>query len=129
MKFAHTVKHNGIMYSPGQEVPIGVDETVSTETVEVKSLEDMKPGELVKYAEEKFGVKLVVQRGKERLLAEIAELEKGNDEDESDSESNDDENNEDEEQSEEESDESSSNDIETDEESSESDFVNSIINE
>lgn len=71
MKFAHIVKHNGIEYLPGQEVPIGVEPKK-----EIK-LADMTAKELSAYVEEKYDLVIPYQKGKDFLLETIDKAEKG----------------------------------------------------
>lgn len=82
MKFPFIVKHNGVVYPAGKEVPIGKEP--KAENV----IEDKTASELSKELEERFGIKMAAQKGKKALLAalkeaeEIAKLESEEDEDE-----------------------------------------------
>lgn len=69
MKFAHKVKHNGVEYLAGQEVPIGIEPKKELQ------LEDMTPTELSKLLLEKYDINLPAQKGKKKLLEAIAEAE------------------------------------------------------
>lgn len=121
MKFAFPVKHNGVDYEPGQEVPIGV------EPVKENALNDMSVAEIRKELTEKYGVEKFPSNKKADLIALLEEKrnesnEEEEDEDESDNSSDD--NN------------SSDNDnLEEDETSNEDenedgeDLLNTIINE
>lgn len=132
MKFAHTIKHNGVVYLPGQEVPVGKEAVkVNEKTKELTNivpLEEMKAGELSKYIKEKYDVDYPAQTGKAKLLDIIKEREAEANKGSEDSEIEDDETDTDTEEDEEESTEGDGN-TEPDEESSNSDFVNGIINE
>ena len=124
MKFAFPVKHNGVDYEPGQEVPIGV------EPVKENALNDMSVAEIRKELTEKYGVEKFPSNKKADLIALLEEKrnesnEDEEDEDESDNSDNDidssDNDNLDE-------DETSNEDENEDEEDGE-DLLNTIINE
>lgn len=124
MKFAFPVKHNGVDYEPGQEVPIGV------EPVKENALNDMSVAEIRKELTEKYGVEKFPSNKKADLIALLEEKrnesnEEEEDEDESDNSDNDidssDNDNLDE-------DETSNEDENEDEEDGE-DLLNTIINE
>ena len=67
MKFAFPVKHNGIDYEPGQEVPIGV------EPVKENALNDMSVAEIRKELTEKYGVEKFPSNKKADLIALLEE--------------------------------------------------------
>ena len=124
MKFAFPVKHNGIDYEPGQEVPIGV------EPVKENALNDMSVAEIRKELTEKYGVEKFPSNKKADLIALLEEKrnesnEEEEDEDESDN-SSDDNNSSDNDNLDE--DETSNEDENEDEEDGE-DLLNTIINE
>ena len=124
MKFACPVKHNGVDYEPGQEVPIGV------EPVKENALNDMSVAEIRKELTEKYGVEKFPSNKKADLIALLEEKrnesnEEEEDEDESDN-SSDDNNSSDNDNLEE--DETSNEDENEDEEDGE-DLLNTIINE
>lgn len=81
MRFPFIVKHNGVVYPAGKEVPIGKEPKVENQ------IEDKTASELSKELEERFGIKMPAQKGKKALLAalkeaeEIAKLESEEDED------------------------------------------------
>lgn len=88
MKFAFPVKHNGVDYEPGQEVPIGV------EPVKENALNDMSVAEIRKELTEKYGVEKFPSNKKADLIALLEEKrnesnEEEEDEDESDNSDND----------------------------------------
>ena len=88
MKFAFPVKHNGVDYEPGQEVPIGV------EPVKENALNDMSVAEIRKELTEKYGVEKFPSNKKADLIALLEEKrnesnEEEEDEDESDNSSDD----------------------------------------
>ena len=125
MKFAFPVKHNGVDYEPGQEVPIGV------EPVKENALNDMSVAEIRKELTEKYGVEKFPSNKKADLIALLEEKrnesnEEEEDEDESDNSDNDidssDNDNLDE-------DETSNEDENEDEEDEDSDLLNKIANE
>ena len=124
MKFAFPVKHNGVDYEPGQEVPIGV------EPVKENALNDMSVAEIRKELTEKYGVEKFPSNKKADLIALLEEKrnesnEEEEDEDESDN-SSDDTNSSDNDNLDE--DETSNEDENEDEEDGE-DLLNTIINE
>lgn len=124
MKFAFPVKHNGVDYEPGQEVPIGV------EPVKENALNDMSVAEIRKELTEKYGVEKFPSNKKADLIALLEEKrnesnEDEEDEDESDN-SSDDNNSSDNDNLDE--DETSNEDENEDEEDGE-DLLNTIINE
>ena len=89
MKFAFPVKHNGVDYEPGQEVPIGV------EPVKENALNDMSVAEIRKELTEKYGVEKFPSNKKADLIALLEEKrnesnEEEEDEDESDNSSDND---------------------------------------
>ena len=109
MKFAFPVKHNGVDYEPGQEVPIGV------EPVKENALNDMSVAEIRKELTEKYGVEKFPSNKKADLIALLEEKR---------NESNEEEDEEEEEVSEDETEE----EVET-EEDEDSDLLNKIANE
>ena len=109
MKFAFPVKHNGVDYEPGQEVPIGV------EPVKENALNDMSVSEIRKELTEKYGVETFPSDKKADLIALLEEKR---------NESNEEEDEEEEEVSEDETEE----EVET-EEDEDSDLLNKIANE
>ena len=109
MKFAFPVKHNGVDYEPGQEVPIGV------EPVKENALNDMSVAEIRKELTEKYGVETFPSNKKADLIALLEEKR---------NESNEEEDEEEEEVSEDETEE----EVET-EEDEDSDLLNKIANE
>lgn len=114
MKFAFPVKHNGVDYEPGQEVPIGV------EPVKENALNDMSVSEIRKELTEKYGVETFPSNKKADLIALLEEKRnKSNEEEESDNSSDNDNLDEDE----------TSNEEETEDESDGEDLLNKIINE
>lgn len=123
MKFAFPVKHNGVDYEPGQEVPIGV------EPVKENALNDMSVAEIRKELTEKYGVEKFPSNKKADLIALLEEKRNESneeeDEDESDNSSDDidssDNNNLDEEET--------SNEDENEDEEDGEDLLNTIINE
>ena len=68
MKFAFPVKHNGVDYEPGQEVPIGV------EPVKENALNDMSVAEIRKELTEKYGVEKFPSNKKADLIALLEEV-------------------------------------------------------
>ena len=125
MKFAFPVKHNGVDYEPGQEVPIGV------EPVKENALNDMSVAEIRKELTEKYGVEKFPSNKKADLIALLEEKrnesnEDEEDEDESDN-SSDDDNSSDNDNLDE--DETSNEDENEDEEDEDSDLLNKIANE
>lgn len=124
MKFAFPVKHNGVDYEPGQEVPIGV------EPVKENALNDMSVAEIRKELTEKYGVEKFPSNKKADLIALLEEKrnesnEEEEDEDESDN-SSDDNNSSDNDNLEEEE---TSNEDENEDEEDGEDLLNTIINE
>ena len=106
MKFAFPVKHNGVDYEPGQEVPIGV------EPVKENALNDMSVSEIRKELTEKYGVETFPSNKKTDLIALLEEKR---------NESN-------EEEEEEVSEDETEEEVET-EEDEDSDLLNKIANE
>lgn len=124
MKFAFPVKHNGVDYEPGQEVPIGV------EPVKENALNDMSVAEIRKELTEKYGIEKFPSNKKADLIALLEEKrnesnEEEEDEDESDNSDNDidssDDSNLDEDKT--------SNEDENEDEEDGEDLLNTIINE
>ena len=114
MKFAFPVKHNGVDYEPGQEVPIGV------EPVKENALNDMSVSEIRKELTEKYGVETFPSNKKADLIALLEEKRnESNEEEESDNSSDNDNLDEDE----------TSNEEETEDESDGENLLNKIINE
>ena len=114
MKFAFPVKHNGVDYEPGQEVPIGV------EPVKENALNDMSVSEIRKELTEKYGVETFPSNKKADLIALLEEKRnESNEEEESDNSFDNDNLDEDE----------TSNEEETEDESDGEDLLNKIINE
>ena len=124
MKYPFPVKHNGVDYEPGQEVPIGV------EPVKENALNDMSVAEIRKELTEKYGVEKFPSNNKADLIALLEEKRNEYNEDEKDEEesdnSSDDNNSSDNDNLEE--DETSNEDENKDEEDGE-DLLNAIINE
>lgn len=110
MKFAFPVKHNGVDYEPGQEVPIGV------EPVKENALNDMSVAEIRKELTEKYGVEKFPSNKKADLIALLEETKANLESTESDEE----------EVSEEETE---SEKEEENEEDEDSDLLNKIANE
>ena len=124
MKFAFPVKHNGVDYEPGQEVPIGV------EPVKENALNDMSVAEIRKELTEKYGVEKFPSNKKADLIALLEEKrnesnEEEEDEDESDNSDNDIDSSDDSNLDEEET----SNEDENEDEEDGEDLLNTIINE
>lgn len=69
MRFAFPVKHNGVLYEAGKEVPIGKEPKVENQ------MEDKTASELSKELEEKYGIKMAPQKGKKALLEALSEAE------------------------------------------------------
>ncbi len=69
MRFAFPVKHNGVLYEAGKEVPIGKEPKVENQ------VEDKTASELSKELEEKYGIKMAPQKGKKALLEALSEAE------------------------------------------------------
>ena len=110
MKFAFPVKHNGVDYEPGQEVPIGV------EPVKENALNDMSVAEIRKELTEKYGVEKFPSNKKADLIALLEEAKANLESTESD------------EEEEEEIESESEEEVET-EEDEDSDLLNKIANE
>lgn len=70
MRFDFPVKHNGVIYEAGKEVPIGKEPKVENQ------VEDKSASELSKELKEKYGITMAAQKGKKALLEAIAEAEK-----------------------------------------------------
>ena len=124
MRFAFPVKHNGVDYEPGQEVPIGV------EPVKENALNDMSVAEIRKELTEKYGVEKFPSNKKADLIALLEEKrnesnEEEEDEDESDNSSDDNNSSDNDNLDEDET----SNEEETEDESDGEDLLNKIINE
>ena len=124
MKFAFPVKHNGVDYEPGQEVPIGV------EPVKENALNDMSVAEIRKELTEKYGVEKFPSNKKSDLIALLEEKrnesnEEEEDEDESDNSSDDNNSSDNDNLDEEET----SNEDENEDEEDGEDLLNTIINE
>ena len=116
MKFAFPVKHNGIDYEPGQEVPIGV------EPVKENALNDMSVAEIRKELTEKYGVEKFPSNKKADLIALLEEAKANLESTKSDEEE--------EEVSEDETEEESKSEEEVEtEEDEDSDLLNRIANE
>ena len=113
MKFAFPVKHNGVDYEPGQEVPIGV------EPVKENALNDMSVSEIRKELTEKYGVETFPSNKKADLIALLEEKRNESNEEED----------EDEEESDNSSDDNNLDEEETEDESDGEDLLNKIINE
>ena len=80
MKFAFPVKHNGVDYEPGQEVPIGV------EPVKENALNDMSVSEIRKELTEKYGVETFPSNKKTDLIALLEEKRNESNEEEDETE-------------------------------------------
>ena len=124
MKFAFPVKHNGVDYEPGQEVPIGV------EPVKENALNDMSVAEIRKELTEKYGVEKFPSNKKADLIALLEEKRNGSneeeeDEDESDNSSDDNSSSDNDNLDEDET----SNEYENEDEEDGEDLLNTIINE
>lgn len=126
MKFAFPVKHNGVDYEPGQEVPIGV------EPVKENALNDMSVAEIRKELTEKYGVEKFPSNKKADLIALLEEKrnESNEEEDEDESDNSDDNNSSDNDNLDEDetSNEDGASNEDEDEEDGE-DLLNTIINE
>ena len=70
MRFAFAVKHNGVLYEPGKEVPIGVEPKKELE------VEDKTASELSKELKERFNIDMAPQKGKAKLQEALEEAEK-----------------------------------------------------
>ena len=110
MKYPFPVKHNGVDYEPGQEVPIGV------EPVKENALNDMSVAEIRKELTEKYGVEKFPSNKKADLIALLEEAKANLESTESD------------EEEEEEIESESEEEVET-EEDEDSDLLNKIANE
>ena len=124
MKFNFEVKHNGKIYAPGEEVPVGV------EPVKENALNDMSVAEIRKELTEKYGVEKFPSNKKADLIALLEEKrnesnEEEEDEDESDNSSDDDNSSDNDNLDEEET----SNEDENEDEEDGEDLLNTIINE
>ena len=120
MKFAFPVKHNGVDYEPGQEVPIGV------EPVKENALNDMSVAEIRKELTEKYGVEKFPSNKKADLIALLEEKRNESNEEEESDNSSDDNNSSDNDNLEEDE---TSNEDENEDEEDEEDLLNTIINE
>lgn len=69
MRFAFTVKHNGVLYPAGQEVPIGKEIVDHNDEIETLTANDIR--EKLK----KLGVKKFPSNKKEDLLKQLKEAE------------------------------------------------------
>ena len=131
MRFAFPVKHNGVDYEPGQEVPIGV------EPVKENALNDMSVAEIRKELTEKYGVEKFPSNKKSDLIALLEEKKAEAESNENEGEDEEDETNssdndsditssdlDEEEDADEETEENEEN-----EEDGEDDLLNTIINE
>ena len=131
MRFAFPVKHNGVDYEPGQEVPIGV------EPVKENALNDMSVAEIRKELTEKYGVEKFPSNKKADLINLLEEKRNKSseeeNEDESDNSDNDidssDDSDLDEEETSNEDEEEAFNEEETEDEEDGEDLLNTIINE
>lgn len=123
MKFAFPVKHNGVDYEPGQEVPIGV------EPVKENALNDMSVAEIRKELTEKYGVEKFPSNKKADLIALLEEKrnESNEEEDEDESDNSSDDNNSSDNDNLDE--EETSNEDENEDEEDGEDLLNTIINE
>ena len=70
MKFPFAVKHNGVLYEPGKEVPIGKEPKKDIE------IEDKTASELSKELKDKYGIDMAPQKGKAKLQEALEEAEK-----------------------------------------------------
>lgn len=70
MRFPFTVKHNGVLYEPGKEVPIGKEPKKELE------VEDKTASELSKELKERFDIDMAPQKGKAKLQEALEEAEK-----------------------------------------------------
>lgn len=77
MRFAFTVKHNGVLYPAGQEVPIGKEIVDHNDEIETLTATDIR--ERLK----KLGVKKFPSNKKEDLLKQLKEAEAAAKEEES----------------------------------------------
>lgn len=70
MRFSFPVKHNGVIYEAGKEVPIGKEPKVENQ------VEDKSASELSKELKEVYGITMAAQKGKKALLEAIEEAKK-----------------------------------------------------
>lgn len=70
MRFSFPVKHNGVIYEAGKEVPIGKEPKVENQ------VEDKTASELSKELKEVYGITMAAQKGKKALLEAIEEAKK-----------------------------------------------------
>lgn len=70
MRFPFVVKHNGVLYEPGKEVPIGKEPKKEIE------VEDKTASELSKELKDKYGIDMAPQKGKAKLQEVLEEAEK-----------------------------------------------------
>ena len=70
MRFPFVVKHNGVLYEPGKEVPIGKEPKKEIE------VEDKTASELSKELKDKYGIDMAPQKGKAKLQEALEEAEK-----------------------------------------------------
>lgn len=70
MRFSFPVKHNGVIYEAGKEVPIGKEPKVKNQ------VEDKSATELSKELKEVYGISMPAQKGKKALLEAIEEAKK-----------------------------------------------------
>lgn len=70
MRFSFPVKHNGVIYEAGKEVPIGKEPKVENQ------VEDKTASELSKELKEVYGITIAAQKGKKALLEAIEEAKK-----------------------------------------------------
>lgn len=70
MRFPFVVKHNGVLYEPGKEVPIG------KEPKKELQVEDKTASELSKELKERFDIDMAPQKGKAKLQEALEEAEK-----------------------------------------------------
>lgn len=70
MKFPFAVKHNGVMYEAGKEVPIGKEPVKEIEN------EDKTASELSNELKERFNIDMAPQKGKAKLQEALEEAEK-----------------------------------------------------
>ena len=123
MKFAFPVKHNGVDYEPGQEVPIGV------EPVKENALNDMSVAEIRKELTEKYGVEKFPSNKKADLIALLEEKRNGSNEEEDEDESDNSDDNVDSSDNDNLDEDETSNEDENEDEEDGEDLLNTIINE
>ena len=70
MRFPFVVKHNGVLYEAGKEVPIGKEPKKEIE------VEDKTASELSKELKDKYGIDMAPQKGKAKLQEALEEAEK-----------------------------------------------------